>query len=718
TYQYQSTQTNQWGTEIRIRNLDTLRIGQAIRFEVMDRQSNIGNMPIQAGSFVLSGHGKAKAYLDSTAAIGDTLEVTLGTTPESGSLFSLVGGGPRLVTNGVIPASFVGMEGFDVSFTDSKHPRSAVGFTQDSTIVYLVAVDGRQPLLSDGMTLSELANLMLSLGCYQAVNLDGGGSTAMVIRDSIVNSPSDPTERSVANALIAYHQAPSSELAHHLLLQAESMVLDTSKRLFISCKVIDHYGYPLPVKSSEIQWRTTGVSGQVDSLGYFTPLSTGDGYIIAHYQGIEDSIPISIESNPVPFWMKSATGIGTQGIPSWFSREDHTERGLAYDSLTHRLMVVSRHSDPAIYILDSNSGDSLGKLDMTGIKGGTLPVNDVEASADSVIIAANMTRNAKNVPFKVYQWDRYTDAPRLIIEYADTNYALGDRINLIGSISRNSAKLYAAAYNSNAVLIWSMNDGAFIPSPQRIHIQGIKKLGNSVSVYPDPNDPSRFYINSDSMTLRHYDSQGALLDSLPDDLIGKANNSFKIIKIENSLLALVFEYGPGKETACLIDITGGLHNATLIHRFSSLGLNDNTVAGGDVAYGILSPNQIAVFILSSNNGLAAFPLNLNLSVSIGDPNQIESKPPFCLSPNYPNPFNASTTISYQLDSPQHVRLSIYNLLGEKVSELVNHNQPTGLYRFQWPERSQSSGIYFCSLEILDDRLKPCFQQTRRMLLIK
>jgi len=85
------------------------------------------------------------------------------------------------------------------------HPRTAVGVDQTGDTFYMVVVDGRQPGWSEGMTLPELADLMISFGAYQAINLDGGGSTTMVIRQDgvpvLVNSPSDGSERLVGNHL-------------------------------------------------------------------------------------------------------------------------------------------------------------------------------------------------------------------------------------------------------------------------------------------------------------------------------------------------------------------------------------------------------------------------------------------------------------------------------------------------------------------------------------
>jgi exopolysaccharide biosynthesis protein len=71
--------------------------------------------------------------------------------------------------------------------------------------ILLVAVDGRQPAKSVGMTIAELTALLLELGAVEAINMDGGGSTAMVVRGRVVNSPSDPAgERPVGDALLVF----------------------------------------------------------------------------------------------------------------------------------------------------------------------------------------------------------------------------------------------------------------------------------------------------------------------------------------------------------------------------------------------------------------------------------------------------------------------------------------------------------------------------------
>ncbi len=82
----------------------------------------------------------------------------------------------------------------------SRNPRTSVGLTADGRIV-LVVVDGRQSG-SVGMSLVELAHFMQRLGVDSAMNLDGGGSSTMVVKNQVMNSPSDGFERSVTTALV------------------------------------------------------------------------------------------------------------------------------------------------------------------------------------------------------------------------------------------------------------------------------------------------------------------------------------------------------------------------------------------------------------------------------------------------------------------------------------------------------------------------------------
>ena len=119
----------------------------------------------------------------------------------------VISAGPILIKNGLIQPTWTDEE-LILSFSTTLHARTAVGYTKNTTLI-LVVVDGYQPCISNGISLHELAQYMKSLGCVDAMNLDGGGSSTMVIGNHVMNCPSDNakpgvlgTERAVTNTLI------------------------------------------------------------------------------------------------------------------------------------------------------------------------------------------------------------------------------------------------------------------------------------------------------------------------------------------------------------------------------------------------------------------------------------------------------------------------------------------------------------------------------------
>ena len=100
----------------------------------------------------------------------------------------MIGGWPRILRNGASVAALApATEGTISRNAEVRHPRTAVGFSRDSTTLFLVTVDGRSTT-SVGMTLVELATLMQELGAWDALNFDGGGSTTMVIGGRVESS--------------------------------------------------------------------------------------------------------------------------------------------------------------------------------------------------------------------------------------------------------------------------------------------------------------------------------------------------------------------------------------------------------------------------------------------------------------------------------------------------------------------------------------------------
>ncbi|MFE5340566.1 phosphodiester glycosidase family protein [Isoptericola sp. NPDC056578] len=145
-------------------------------------------------------------------APGDEVSLAYGLRDDLGELRTAIGGDPDdwLLEDGEVTSS-------TSDFATLRHPRTAVGLSADGTTAYLVVVDGRQAQ-SIGASLPELARLLGQLGADDAINLDGGGSTTMVARlpgdagTSVLNSPSDGTERLDANGLGLFTPEGSGEV--------------------------------------------------------------------------------------------------------------------------------------------------------------------------------------------------------------------------------------------------------------------------------------------------------------------------------------------------------------------------------------------------------------------------------------------------------------------------------------------------------------------------
>ena len=158
---------------------------------------------IPPGGAVLVARGTQAAALRAEALAGGTLTVTLGLRPSWPDMVGAIGGGPQIVRNGA--PIFRAGEVFTTKQLGPRAPRSAVGQLRDGRIV-LVAVDGRQPGYSIGLTNFELAQTLVRLGAVTGMALDSGGSTTMAFDGTLLNRPSDGKERRISTALMfLYH---------------------------------------------------------------------------------------------------------------------------------------------------------------------------------------------------------------------------------------------------------------------------------------------------------------------------------------------------------------------------------------------------------------------------------------------------------------------------------------------------------------------------------
>jgi hypothetical protein len=178
-----------WGTQLSLPVSGCYAV-----FAPADRQASsaaafscgaLSGIPLRAGEFVLVGRGYAAEWMEQHLGRPVSVEIS---SPLANVDFA-VGGSHALIQNGLL------VEDLN-AYLGGRHPRTAIGIDAEG-FLHLVVVDGRSEE-SQGMTLVELQRYLSGLGLVNAINLDGGGSSTMVLERSVMNTPSDGKERSVA----------------------------------------------------------------------------------------------------------------------------------------------------------------------------------------------------------------------------------------------------------------------------------------------------------------------------------------------------------------------------------------------------------------------------------------------------------------------------------------------------------------------------------------
>jgi hypothetical protein len=206
----------------------------------------------------------------------------------------------------------------------------------------MATVDGRQSGYSSGVDLEELAELMLSRGVVQALNMDGGGSTTMAVRlpgdpeVSVVNRPSDGYERRVANSLIVFSSAPTGPLAIVDVLPGTT-ALWQGEVTDLAAKGQDAAYNGVALADGEVTWAVEG-PGAISAAGRYSATAAGTATVAATARGIQGTATVTVRLDtyaPVAraptHAFVAATGLGSSTIPirvSWAAATDQG-RGVA-----------------------------------------------------------------------------------------------------------------------------------------------------------------------------------------------------------------------------------------------------------------------------------------------------------------------------------------------------------------------------------------------------
>lgn len=256
--------------------------------------------------YILRAAGKGAEFIAANVKVGDAIDASITLKPvnpnltySQNDLKMLIGGHTMLVIDGVAASYTRDVSGIGAN---GNTARSAVGFTKDERYVYLVAADHAAG--STGPTLPDFQQLLINLGLWRAVNLDGGGSTTLVARPlgdfeaALVNVPKDGSQRLIVNGLGVFATAAPAALKD-FIVQGPNLLWKGQSASY-SVKAYDVNYNPLDPATLEtaVQFKTEGNSLKVNpdpsAAGPIVASAGGTGSVIAYSGKVSEAYEVEV----------------------------------------------------------------------------------------------------------------------------------------------------------------------------------------------------------------------------------------------------------------------------------------------------------------------------------------------------------------------------------------------------------------------------------------
>lgn len=243
--------------------------------------------PIPDRGAVLYGKGASAAWIAALEP-GQKITLNLGTVlpsyPDVTTVREAIGGsGHIILRNGQL----TNINNLDV------HPRTFMGISQDGRYVYSVVADGRSQT-SAGINLDDQGRVLQWLGAWHGINLDGGGSSCMIVNDVIRNRPSDGSERAVGNGVIFYSTAPADQTCAHIAFEAVEHVFPAGALVRPVVRVFNRYDVQIDKDAGQVEFAIDGDWATVNGRTLTMGTRPGKGVLTANYQGASAQQPVSI----------------------------------------------------------------------------------------------------------------------------------------------------------------------------------------------------------------------------------------------------------------------------------------------------------------------------------------------------------------------------------------------------------------------------------------
>jgi Phosphodiester glycosidase/S-layer homology domain len=328
--------TNEWGTEIVITNTSKdpaeIGFGDTITGTVSEitRLSQPADRVIPKGGMIVSFAGGSNSDQLDGLKPGDTVSVSANIEAKWKDAQFILGSGPMLVRDGKVEISMSSND----DLVKYRAPRTVVAYDEDYKKLFFVVNDGRSTS-SKGSSLPAMANYLISLGADYAMNLDGGGSSAMVARvpgaseATLMNNPSDGYERAVSSILELVNTAPAGEATMLVLGAAPTLEVGMSGGVPLKYALDENYN-PVNLSASQLTWAVEGGVGTMQSNVFYAK-KEGKGTIVASYGGATARIPVEV-TNSVPAGTKVLPLDSFNSLTNWSTTGARAKVSLSSDS--------------------------------------------------------------------------------------------------------------------------------------------------------------------------------------------------------------------------------------------------------------------------------------------------------------------------------------------------------------------------------------------------
>ncbi len=357
---YGSTDQTNSGTELVARLAEGEKFESASPYKMVVESDTCtaGDMTIPAGKYVIRGRGLAASVVN-TLQVGDTITISPSWTFGNLSVDpqQVISGNPKILADGVVLDS----EG-ERADASQLHPRSGVGYSDGGNKVYFCVVDGRS-LISDGVRTSVLADIMRYAGCTDAMNVDGGGSSALYTSAlGVRNKPSDGTERADGNALFVVSSAPDDDKIASLRFVDFSLVVPKYGVYTPKFYGYNQYGMLVDTDVQGVQLSCSESFGSIrDGITFFAT-GSGTGMLTGTLGDVTVSAPLTIVGSGEAISLKNDSVIND--TYRTYAVELQSLVGENWMPLDPAALTWNS-SDESIVTIDAHSGVLQGMLDGT-----------------------------------------------------------------------------------------------------------------------------------------------------------------------------------------------------------------------------------------------------------------------------------------------------------------------------------------------------------------